>query len=181
MLLILLAVGLPIARLLVADVPRQRLGSGPHLAPVAAAYPVWLGASLELFRFRAVWVIFAIVAVGVIGWRLGPRAARSVVRLPWHETIALAAPGSRVLARLPDLPHIPADQSGQLASVLGRRETDGARSDQRHRAQRTFHRMTRGTATAMSTITTTGSIWSPFCSRRPASQLRSGSISHFPR
>ena len=86
MLLILLAVGLPIAQLLLPMFPDNGWGLARTLALVAAAYPVWLGASLELFRFRAVWVIFAIVAVGVIGWRLGPRAARSVVRLPWHET-----------------------------------------------------------------------------------------------
>jgi uncharacterized membrane protein len=70
---VLLAVGLPIARLLFPMFPDRGWGLARTLALVAAAYPVWLGASLELFRFRAIWVILALVAIGAIGWRFAPR------------------------------------------------------------------------------------------------------------
>ena len=78
LLLVLLAVGLPIARLLLPMFPDQGWGLARILALAVTAYPVWLGASLELFRFRAVWVILAIVAVGVIGWRFRPRSGEYV-------------------------------------------------------------------------------------------------------
>ena len=81
LLVVLLVVGLPIARLLFPMFPDQGWGLARIFALAVAAYPVWLGASLELFRFRAVWVILAIVAVGAIGWRFTPahrRASRAV-------------------------------------------------------------------------------------------------------
>ena len=74
LLLVLLVAGLPIARLLFPMFPDQGWGLARIFALAVAAYPVWLGASLELFRFRAVWVILAIIAVGAIGWRFTPRA-----------------------------------------------------------------------------------------------------------
>src|SRR5215207_2917694 len=72
LLLVLLAVGWPIARLLFPMFPDRGWGLARTLALVAAAYPVWLGASLEFFRFRAIWVILALVAIGAIGWRFTP-------------------------------------------------------------------------------------------------------------
>jgi YYY domain-containing protein len=73
LLLILLAVGLPLARLLLPMFPDRGWGLARTLALVAAAYPVWLGASLELVRFRALWVLLSFAAIGAIGWRLAPR------------------------------------------------------------------------------------------------------------
>ena len=60
LLVVLLAVGLPIARLLFPMFPDQGWGLARIFALAVTAYPVWLGASLHLFRFRAVWVILAI-------------------------------------------------------------------------------------------------------------------------
>ena len=78
LLLVLLAVGVPIARILLPMFPDQGWGLARTVALVAAAYPVWLGASLQLFRFRAVWVIVAIVGIGILAWRLAPRTDKPV-------------------------------------------------------------------------------------------------------
>ncbi|MBW3632676.1 MAG: glycosyltransferase family 39 protein [Chloroflexi bacterium] len=72
-LIVLLAAGLPIARLLLPMLPDHGWGLARILCLVVAAYPVWLGASLELFRFRAVWVVLSLVAVGLTGWWLRAR------------------------------------------------------------------------------------------------------------
>jgi YYY domain-containing protein len=73
LLIALLVVGLPIAQLLFPMFPDRGWGLARIFALAVAAYPVWLGASLDLFRFRAIWAILAIAAVGIIGWRFTPR------------------------------------------------------------------------------------------------------------
>ncbi len=73
MLLALLAIGVPIAKFLLPSFPDRGWGLARTLALVLAAYPLWLGASLSLFRFRAIWVVVALVAVGTIGWWLSQR------------------------------------------------------------------------------------------------------------
>jgi uncharacterized membrane protein len=68
LLVVLLAVGLPIARLLFPMFPDRGWGLARIFALAVTAYPIWLGASLHLFRFRALWVLLAILAAGVISW-----------------------------------------------------------------------------------------------------------------
>jgi len=63
--------------------PDQGWGLARILALVITAYPVWLGSSLHLFRFRATWVFLAIAAVGVIGWRFKLRSG-----VPVEEIVA---------------------------------------------------------------------------------------------
>ncbi|MBA2596406.1 MAG: glycosyltransferase family 39 protein [Chloroflexia bacterium] len=70
LLVVMLAVGRPIAALLLSSFPDRGWGLARTLALVLAAYPVWLGASLELFRFRALWSVVALAAIGAVGWRL---------------------------------------------------------------------------------------------------------------
>ncbi|MCD6033975.1 MAG: tetratricopeptide 4, partial [Thermomicrobiales bacterium] len=79
--------------------PDQGWGLARTLALVVTAYPVWLGSSLELVRFRAVWVILAIAAVGLIGWRLSPRTGAQV-----GESGSRAAGWNDPAHRLTDLP-----------------------------------------------------------------------------
>src|SRR5215204_5802352 len=88
MLLTLLAVGLPIAQLLLPMFPDNGWGLARILTLAVTAYPVWLGSSLELFRFRAVWVILAIVALGVISWRFRPRCGESFGQSVWQSVEA---------------------------------------------------------------------------------------------
>jgi YYY domain-containing protein len=78
LLLALLIVGLPIARLLFPMFPDQGWGLARIFALALTPYPVWLGASLELCRFRALWVILAILAAGIIGWRFTPHTHERV-------------------------------------------------------------------------------------------------------
>ncbi|MBA3450974.1 MAG: glycosyltransferase family 39 protein, partial [Chloroflexia bacterium] len=66
----LLAIGRPIARLLLPATPDEGWGLARTLALMLAAYPVWLGASFERFRFRAVWVVVAMLAVGATGYAI---------------------------------------------------------------------------------------------------------------
>jgi YYY domain-containing protein len=68
LLLVLLAIGYPIARQLLPGFPDRGWGLARTFALGIAAYLVWLGASLQLFRFRAVWSLAALLAVGLIGW-----------------------------------------------------------------------------------------------------------------
>jgi len=70
LLLALSLVGIPIARLAFRSFPDGGWGLARTLGLVVAAYPVWLGASLHLFRFRAVWVVVALVIVAAAGWLL---------------------------------------------------------------------------------------------------------------
>lgn len=84
----LLAVGRPLARLLLPRFPDEGWGVARTLALAVSAYAVWLGSSLQLFRFRAVWVIVALLATGVVGWCLWRATARSAPARP-------PAPGGR--------------------------------------------------------------------------------------
>ncbi len=95
--LVLLAVGLPIARMLFPMFPDQGWGLARTLALVAAAYPVWLGASLEFFRFRAVWVVLAIAAIGAIGWRFERHANRPVEASSSRPRFSTPASGNGLL------------------------------------------------------------------------------------
>jgi YYY domain-containing protein len=78
LLLALLVVGLPIARLLFPMFPDHGWGLARIVALAVTAYPVWLGASLQLFRFRAVWVILALLAVAAPGWLFRLRSGERV-------------------------------------------------------------------------------------------------------
>ena len=69
LLCVLLGVGWPIASAICRNFPDQGWGMARVLALIVAAYPVWLGASLELIRFRAVWVVLALSMVGIAGWK----------------------------------------------------------------------------------------------------------------
>jgi YYY domain-containing protein len=70
LLLVLLAIGRPIAQLVFPAFPDAGWGVARTLALVIAAYPVWLGTSLELFRFRAVAVLASLAACSLGLWRL---------------------------------------------------------------------------------------------------------------
>ncbi len=70
LLVVLSLVGAPIARLAFRSFPDRGWGLARTLGLVVAAYPVWLGASLHLFRFRAVWVVVALAIVAAAGWLL---------------------------------------------------------------------------------------------------------------
>jgi YYY domain-containing protein len=78
LMLVLLLVGLPLARWLLPGFPDRGWGLARVFALTVAAYPVWLGASLQLFRFRAAWVVAALLMLGAIGWLLQRRHAASV-------------------------------------------------------------------------------------------------------
>ncbi len=130
LLFVLLAAGLPIAQLLLPMFPDRGWGLARMLCVVVAAYPVWLGSSTELFRFRATWVILALIAVGFAGRWLSARMGMSRDQLA--NPRCLDARRDHVLGGLPSLPGISAGKPGQLASVLGRREADGVCSDQCH-------------------------------------------------
>jgi YYY domain-containing protein len=79
LLVALLVIGLPIAASVMGVFPDRGWGLARTLALLVAAYPVWLGASLELVRFRAVWVILALVVIGVAGWRNRQAVLNTVV------------------------------------------------------------------------------------------------------
>ena len=85
LLTVLVAVGAPLARALLPMFPDRGWGVARVSALVVAAYPVWLGASLEWFRFRAAWVIASLLIVGVVAWRLSRRQSWS---FPWAATRA---------------------------------------------------------------------------------------------
>jgi YYY domain-containing protein len=80
LLLILQIIGLPIARLTLGSFPDRGWGLARPLALAVAGYVVWLGASLQLLRFRAAWVILALIGTalvaGIVAKRL-PRPAAS--------------------------------------------------------------------------------------------------------
>ena len=75
LLIALLVAGWPIAAWLLRAFPDRGWGLARTLALVVAAYPVWLGASLELVRFRAAWVLVALVAVAALGGTYHRRSA----------------------------------------------------------------------------------------------------------
>ena len=72
----LLIAGRPLAALLLPGFPDQGWGLARTMALVVAGYAVWLGASLELFRFRAAWVVLAMLALGAVGWWIWRRNDR---------------------------------------------------------------------------------------------------------
>jgi YYY domain-containing protein len=80
----LLLAGWPIARSILPRFPDQGWGMARTLALVVAAYPVWLGASLELTRFRAVWVIVALGAVIGAGWWYARRRPVGAASARWQ-------------------------------------------------------------------------------------------------
>jgi YYY domain-containing protein len=77
----LLVVGLPLVRWLFPRFPDGGWGLARTLALVTAAFPVWLGASLQLFRFRALYVIASLLVVGIGGWWLRRRGDQGVARM----------------------------------------------------------------------------------------------------
>lgn len=70
LLLVLLVVGLPVATSALRGFPDLGWGLARTAALVVAAYLVWIGASLEVIRFQAIWVLVALLAVGLVGWKL---------------------------------------------------------------------------------------------------------------
>ncbi|MCD6030290.1 MAG: tetratricopeptide 4, partial [Thermomicrobiales bacterium] len=73
----LLVVGLPLARLFVPGAPDHGWGLARTFALVITGYAVWLGASLEVLRFRAVWVVLSLVVTGALGWWVWRRSRRA--------------------------------------------------------------------------------------------------------
>ena len=69
----LLIAGRGLARLLMPSFPDQGWGLARVLALAVAAYAVWIGASLEILRFRAVWVVAALVGTALAGHWLATR------------------------------------------------------------------------------------------------------------
>ena len=72
----LLATGLPWARLAFARFPDRGWGLARILGMVIPAYLVWILASLELARFRAVWCLLSLGCVAAVGWWLVHRSDR---------------------------------------------------------------------------------------------------------
>lgn len=86
LLLAILAVGIPIARGLLPTFPDRGWGLARTLALVIAAYPVWLGASLQLFRFRALWVVVSLAVTGILAWGIRRRSRRGAQRDYSHRS-----------------------------------------------------------------------------------------------
>ena len=68
LLVALQAVGLPLARLILDRFVDAGWGFARLLGLLAAGYLVWIGSSLQLFAFRAVWCAAALGVVGLLGW-----------------------------------------------------------------------------------------------------------------
>ena len=75
LLVVLLAVGLPWARLAFAAFPDQGWGLARILGFVVPAYLVWILASLHVVQFRAVWGLLALAGVATLGWWLVRRSS----------------------------------------------------------------------------------------------------------
>ncbi|MCC7023776.1 MAG: glycosyltransferase family 39 protein [Thermomicrobiales bacterium] len=93
-LLVLLAVaGAPWTRLALGRFPERGFGFARILALLVAAWPVWLGASLQLFRYRAVWAALSLVVTAALGWWLAAKFApqEQVETAPWRWRPALHA------------------------------------------------------------------------------------------
>ena len=121
--------GRPLARTLLGSFPDGGQGFARLILLLFAAWGVWFAASYDVITFRAVWAWYAIVVAAVIGWLL----ASSKGSEP-RATTELAGCGrsrSGILDRFRLLPDIAILQSRLLASLLGRRETDGVRAYQR--------------------------------------------------
>lgn len=68
LLVVLQIAGLPLARAVFSAFPDAGWGLARILVILVAAYPIWLGASLHVFRFRAIWAILGLVIVAAAGW-----------------------------------------------------------------------------------------------------------------
>jgi YYY domain-containing protein len=73
LLVALQAAGLPLARLLLGRLADGGWVFARLLALLLAAFVVWLGASTDLWLFRAVWCALAVLAVAAVGWGLRVR------------------------------------------------------------------------------------------------------------
>jgi YYY domain-containing protein len=69
-LLALVVIGIPLARLAFAGFPDAGWGLARTLAMMVCGYLVWIGASLRLIRFQAIWVFASLIGVGLLGWWL---------------------------------------------------------------------------------------------------------------
>ena len=84
LLVVLQVAGVPLARVLLGRFVDVGWGFARLLALLVSGYLVWLGASLQLVAFKAVWCAAALVLVGLLGWlarRGGPGIRRSGFRL----------------------------------------------------------------------------------------------------
>ena len=95
LLIVLAIIGRPIARSVFASFPDAGWGLARLLALLISAYAVWLGASLQLFQYRAVWVVLALLVTGLIAWRSRPRPnltqfsfPRGLLYRPWFHAEA---------------------------------------------------------------------------------------------
>lgn len=68
LLVVLAVVGFPLASIAFQAFPDVGWGLSRTIGLSVAAYLVWIGASLQLFRFRAIWVLAALAIVGLCGW-----------------------------------------------------------------------------------------------------------------
>lgn len=68
LLIILQIVGWPLASLVLGRFADAGWGFARLIAIVVAGYLVWIGASLKIIEFRAIWVAAAVALVGIIGW-----------------------------------------------------------------------------------------------------------------
>lgn len=85
----LVVVGAPMARLAFPAFPDAGWGLARTLGLVVAAYPLWLGASLQLVGYRAIWVLVSLALVAAVGWRLTGRGA-------WPPSSRTSSSGSRL-------------------------------------------------------------------------------------
>ncbi|MFN8594399.1 MAG: DUF2298 domain-containing protein [Thermomicrobiales bacterium] len=80
LLIALAAAGWPLAAHTFRRFPDRGWGLARLLALLVAAYPVWLGASLERVSFRAVWAILSLAVLAVFGWtRLQPNSSTRAI------------------------------------------------------------------------------------------------------
>lgn len=85
LLVALLAAGLPIAFALFGRFPDAGWGFARLLSWVLAAYLIWIGASLRVFQFRAIWSLLALALVAAIAWVAWYRGTRpGDVHLRWR-------------------------------------------------------------------------------------------------
>ena len=94
LLAVLQVVGWPIAALAFGRAADAGWGVARLLAMLLAGYVVWLGASIEVIAFRAIWCGVALALVGAVGWGLRRRwrSGRALwVTRPGQRRTALAA------------------------------------------------------------------------------------------
>ncbi len=78
--------GLPLALWLFRPFADRGWGLARMLAIVVAGYVVWLGASLGVIQFRAVWCAAAIAGLGIAGWYVAGRHGRMERPVPQRAT-----------------------------------------------------------------------------------------------